>query len=347
MARTFTHLAPEERALIDLMYKQGHGPRWIGEHLGRNPGAISRELKRNRGPDGGYCAVRAGARAQAQRRKRRRTPKLAPLKPLFEAVELRLFQRWSPQQIALDLRRCHPDQPDLCVSHETIYQALYALPKGQLKKDLLSYLRHGHTRRLPRSRGKDRRGTIPDMTSIHLRPPEVEDRAVPGHWEDDLIKGAGNRSAVGTLVERTSRLILLVKVKNATAEAALEGFREAFARVPEPLRQTLTYDQGKEMACHKALAEATGLKIFFADPRSPWQRATNENSNGLIRQFLPKGANLNLFQEDDLEMYEWLLNTRPRAMHGGRTPLEVYTDVVKEALVSSPSSGDSSVALGP
>jgi IS30 family transposase len=131
----------------------------------------------------------------------------------------------------------------------------------------------------------------------------VEDRAVPGHWEGDLFNGAGNRSAVGTLVERTSRLILLVKVKNATAEAAPKAFREAFARVSEPLRQTLAYDQGKEMACHKALAEATGLKILLADPRSPWPRASNENSNGLIRQFLPKGANLNLFQEDDLEMF--------------------------------------------
>jgi IS30 family transposase len=346
MAKPYTHLAPEERALIDLMNKAGHGPSRIAEHLGRDSSTVSRELRRNQSLATSYSAVRAGERARKLRRKRRRTPKLAPLTPLFGYIELRLRQHWSPQQIARHLKRKYPNRPDLRVSHETIYTALYAMTRGQLKKDLLACLRHGHTRRLPRSRGTDRRGKIPDMVSIHLRPPEVEDRLVPGHWEGDLIKGAGNRSAVGTLVERTSRLILLVKLKNATAEAALEGFSKAFARIPLPLRQTLTYDQGREMACHKALSEETGLKIYFADPRSPWQRGTNENSNGLIRQFLPKGANLNHFLDEDLALFEWLLNTRPRLMHNDRTPEEVYTELVDATRNTMPDNDNSPVALG-
>jgi IS30 family transposase len=163
------------------------------------------------------------------------------------------------------------------------------LPRGELRAGLLSCLRQGRSGRKRRSRGQDRRGQIADMTSLHVRPPEVEDRLIPGHWEGDLIKGAFNRSAVGTLVERSSRLVLLAQMEGATAPAALAGFSRVLNGVPEPMRKSLTYDQGKEMSEHKRLIERTGVAVFFADPHSPWQRGANENTNGLLRQYLPSG----------------------------------------------------------
>ncbi len=171
------------------------------------------------------------------------------------------------------------------------------------------------------------RGQIPDMISIHARPPEVEDRLIPGHWEGDLIKGAYNQSAIGTLVERTSRLVLLAKIEGSgTAEAALAGFTAILNRVHPPLRKTLTYDRGKEMSCHKALTAATDVAVYFADPHSPWQRGSNENTNGLLRQYFPKGTNLSTFTQDDLDVIAFKLNTRPRKLHDFRMPLEVYAD---------------------
>ena len=169
------------------------------------------------------------------------------------------------------------------------------------------------------------------MTSVHVRPPEVEDRLIPGHWEGDLIKGAFNRSAVGTLVERTSRLVMLVWVENASALAALEGFTRVLNGIPEPLRKTLTYDQGKEMSEHKRLTEMTGVSVFFADPHSPWQRGSNENTNGLLREYLPKSTDLSGFTQDDLNAIAWKLNNRPRKIHGFRTPLQVYNKMLQMA----------------
>ena len=162
------------------------------------------------------------------------------------------------------------------------------------------------------------------MLSLHVRPPEVEDRLVPGHWEGDLIKGARNQSAVGTLVERTSRLVLLARMEGATAEAALAGFTASLNRVHDPMRKTLTYDQGKEMSRHKDLTAATGVAVYFADPHSPWQRGSNENTNGLLRHYLPKGTDLSGLTQDDLDAIAWKLNTRPRKLHGFRSPIEVY-----------------------
>jgi transposase, IS30 family len=245
-------------------------------------------------------------------------------------VQDQLREGWSPEQIAGRLEEAFPDDSTRTVSHETIYTAIYVLPRGSLRTDLISLLRHGHAKRRPRARGQDRRGQIADMVSLHVRPPEIEDRVIPGHWEGDLIKGARNQSCVGTLVERSSRLVLLARMDGATAEAALEGFTAILNRVRKPLRKTLTYDQGKEMSRHKDLTAATGVAVYFADPHSPWQRGSNENANGLIRQYLPKGADLSRLTQDDLDAIAYKLNTRPRKILGFRMPLEVYAQQMAE-----------------
>jgi IS30 family transposase len=232
--------------------------------------------------------------------------------------------KWSPQQIAGTLKRVFPDEPQRHVSHETIYTAIYAQPRGELRRQLIACLRHGRSTRMPRTRGADRRGQIPDMVSIHLRPPEVDDRVMPGHWEGDFIKGAGNKSSVGVLVERTSRLVLLAKMDDATAASALAGFSAKLNSIAAPLRRSLTYDQGKEMTRHKELAQRTGVAVYFCDPHSPWQRAGCENTNGLLRQYLPKGTDLSGFSQDELDAIADSLNTRPRATHLFNTPLAVF-----------------------
>jgi IS30 family transposase len=211
------------------------------------------------------------------------------------------------------------------VSHETIYNAIYMHPRGELKRELIACLRHHNQVRKPRSRGDDRRYQIQDMQSIHIRPPGVEDRLIPGHWEGDLIKGAGNRSSVGTLVERTTGFVVLAKMDNATTKAVVDSFAALLNREPAAMRKTMTYDQGREMHGHKILTERTGVQIYFADPHSPWQRGSNENTNGLLRQYMPKGSDLSIYSQDDLDAIALSLNTRPRARFNSDSPLVVYT----------------------
>jgi IS30 family transposase len=331
MEKSYNHLKPEERAAVMLMLRDGATVRSVARTLNRAPSTISRELKKNC-PDGQkYEAAAAGERARERRYQRRRWPKLGPHTVLFGVVEYFLRGRWSPEQIAGTLRNRYPDEPEKRVSHETIYNALYVMPKGELRTELLGCLRQARRIRRPRARGEDRRGQIQDMVSLHVRPPEVEDRLIPGHWEGDLIKGAFNRSAVGTLVERSSRLVMLVWMENASAAAALEGFSRILNDVPQPMRKSLTYDQGKEMSEHKQLSERTGVAVFFADPHSPWQRGSNENTNGLLRQYLPKGTDLSGFTQDDLNAFAWQMNNRPRKIHGFRTPLQVYNEMLQLA----------------
>ena len=254
-------------------------------------------------------------------------PKLGPDTPLFAVVHDQLREGWSPEQIAGMLKRAFTDDKSRRVCHETIYSAIYVMPRGALRTDLISLLRQGHAKRRPRARGQDRRGQIADMVSLHVRPPEIEDRLIPGHWEGDLIKGARNQSCVGTLVERSSRLVLLARVEGGgTADAALAGFTGILNRVHGSMRKTMTYDQGKEMSRHKDLTAATGVAVYFADPHSPWQRGSNENTNGLLRQYLPKGTDLSGLTQDDLDTIARRLNTRPRKLHGFRSPIEVYAE---------------------
>jgi len=334
MQRQRRKLTVEDRVAIDLRRKDGWGVRAIARELGRSPSVISTEIGRGREPDGTYAAGPAQAVAAARRDRSGRRARLAPDSPLFAEVAKLLRLQWSPEQIAGRRKRMEDGaavSSGVPVSHEAIYQAIYAVPRGELRRELLACLRQGKPQRGRRSKDGERRGRICDMTSIHERPAEVEGRLVPGHWEGDLIKGAGNRSSVGTLVERTSRKVVLVKLADAKAETARDGFAAGLLAVPAPLRLTLTYDQGKEMARHRELAALTGLRVYFADPHAPWQRGSNENTNGLLRQYLPKGTDLSVFSQAELDAIATRLNSRPRKMLGFATPDEVFAALVDKA----------------
>ena len=268
----------------------GHGP-----NTGRPASTVSRELTRNTCSVVGYASAPAQSLSTSRREAARPCPKLHSQSMSWRVVLTLLEWKWSPQQISGTLKRMWPNDPTQHVSHETIYTAIYAQPRGELRRQLIACLRHGHSTRMSRKRGTDRRGQIPDMVSIHVRPPEVDDRVMPGHWEGDFIKGAGNQSSVGVLVERTSRLVLLAKMEDATAASALAGFTAKLNSIAAPLRQSFTYDQGKEMTRHQELSAATGVRVYFCDPHSPWQRGTCENTNGLLRQYLPKGTDLSIY----------------------------------------------------
>jgi len=296
--------------------------------LDRSPGTISRELARNSRPELGYASVPAQVLSAQRRDAARGLAKLDHGGVTWGLVLTLLSWKYSPQQIAGTLKRVFPDDPSRQVSHETIYTAIYAHPRGELRRELIACLRQGHSKRLSRSRGTDRRGQLVEMMSIHVRPPEVDDRVMPGHWEGDFIKGAGNKSSVGVLVERTSRLVLLAKMDDATAASALAGFTAKLNLIAAPMRQTLTYDQGKEMARHAELTARTGVKVYFCDPHSPWQRGTCENTNGLLRQYLPKGSDLSTHSQADLDAIADSLNSRPRATHAFHSPLEVFATML-------------------
>jgi IS30 family transposase len=332
--RTYKQLQPEDRMTLASLKQQNYSVRAIARELGRSASTISRELSRNK-VDEHYGSVAAHAASNNRRHQARPARKLDTRSILFGLVRHCLHQRWSPEQIALALARVYPKGHEYRVSHETIYNCIYAQPVGELRKDLIACLRHAHNKRVPRSKGQDRRGHIPDMLSIHVRPPEIEDRQFPGHWEGDLIKGEGNASAVGTLVERSSRLLILVKLphpKPASAANVLQAFTDKLNAIAQPMRKTLTYDQGREMAMHKKLTEQTGVAVYFCDPHSPWQRGSNENTNGLVRQYLPKGTDLSVYDQNQLDAIADEINNRPRKTLGVRSPLTVY----REFLLNSP-----------
>ena len=325
MPRTYIHLTTQDRAVVMTMRDDQCSIRCIAKRLCRSPSTISRELLRSGGGEV-YDAGQAHQQSEARRVAPRRIPKMHPESTLFLVVQLCLRLRWSPQQIAAILKAMWPDGSSKTVSHETIYNALYLHPRGELKREMIACLRHHNQVRKPRSRGVDRRGLIKDMQSIHIRPPEVQDRIIPGHWEGDLIKGAGNRSSVGTLVERTTRFVVLAKIDDAGTVSVVDSFAAVLNRQPAAMRKTMTYDQGREMHGHKILTERTGVQIYFADPHSPWQRGSNENTNGLLRQYMPKGSDLSVYSQDELDEIALSLNTRPRQTLGFQTPLAVYTE---------------------
>jgi IS30 family transposase len=338
MGKQYSHLSCEERTFLQLALEQGSSMSSIARSLDRSVCTISRELKRNswrnqtcrpkqkgRPPlAGGYRAVLAQQRAHGLASKARKSKRLMVGGKLWNCVETLLRNYHSPEQISGILKRMNAEDRTLHISHETIYTAIYTLPRGELRKALVACLRQSRKNRRPRARGEDRRGKIQNMISIHDRPPEVDERLVPGHWEGDLIKGARNASAVGTLVERTSLFVTLAKMDNASADAAEKGFGFVLNRIAAQRRLSMTYDQGREMACHERLARHTGIKVYFADPHSPWQRGINENTNGLLRQYLPKGTDLSLFTQEELDQIAWKLNTRPRKSMQWRCPAEVF-----------------------
>jgi IS30 family transposase len=318
-------MSADERETLSLGLAHGHSLRTMAAVLGRAPSTVSREHRRN-ALHAPYRACTAQTLAAARARQPRRPRKL--LDPwLWQYVRTHLGLGCSPEQIAGRLRREYPDDMHKHLSAETIYVGLYVLPRGTLRSELLAALRQAHKARRPRARGTDRRGQLPNMTRIVDRPPEVATRTVPGHWEGDLIKGARNGSAVGTLVERTTRLVLLARMDGTDAWSAYQGFTKKLRQVPAPLRKTLTYDRGKEMAEHERLAQRLAIQVFFADPHAPWQRGTNENTNGLLRQYLPKGTDLSGYTQRELNAIAHRLNTRPRKCLHFATPLEVYAQL--------------------
>jgi transposase, IS30 family len=324
---SYKQLDYQERQTIAICRELGLSIRAIARVLGRAPSTVSREITRNCGGSSYSCRF-AHQRFVRRRRHSRPAPKLVAGNALFTSVRTLLLERWSPQQIASRLATLHPHETAQRVSHETIYNVIYAQPRGELRRELIACLRLARTKRWPRSRGEDRRGQIADLLSIHVRPPEVEDRQFPGHWEGDLIKGAGNLSAVGTLVERSTRFLMLVKLPHpnpATAAHVLQAFTDKLNGIAKPMRQTLTYDRGREMAHHAQLTASTGVAVYFCDPHSPWQRGTNENTNGLVRQYLPKGTDLSGVSQEQLDAIADSMNGRPRKTLGWLTPFEVYS----------------------
>ena len=333
MEKRYTHVSESEREEISRCLALDMGCRAIAQRLLRSPSTISREIARNAASLSRYRATeaqgRSRLRASAPRRPRRLTdPWLA------DYVLAGLQAGWSPQQMAARLKRDYPADMAKRISHETIYAAMYIIPRGELRRQLLACLRQPRQARRPRSRGADRRGHIPNMTPIAQRPPEVETRAVPGHWEGDLIKGARNASAVGTLVERTTRLVVLARMPGADARSARLGFTRKLKRIPTPLRKSLTYDQGKEMAQHERLSRKLSLNIYFADPHSPWQRGSNENTNGLLRQYLPKGSDLSAWSQRQLNAIAEHLNNRPRKTLKWMTPNEAWAHQLQSLTVA-------------
>lgn len=328
MGSRYVQLQPEERIMLAWLHQQGFGIRAIALQMHRSASTISREVRRNR-CETGYAAQPAQHACQQRRIKARPLPRLHPDGTLWRVVCDLLAWAWSPQQISATLRRMNPDDRAWHVSHETIYNAIYAFPRGELRKELIRLLRQGKSTRRPRSAGADRRGQIPEMVSIHVRPPEINDRLMPGHWEGDLIKGAGNKSAVGVLVERSSRMVLLCEMPDASAESALAAFTAKLNLIAAPLRQSLTYDQGKEMARHKDLAKATNIRVYFCDPHSPWQKGSCENTNGLLRQFLPKGSDLSQHDQRSLDAIADLLNNRPRQTLQWLSPYQKFKEFMQ------------------
>jgi transposase, IS30 family len=331
--RSYRHLSADERETLSLGSAHGHSVRTMARVLGRAPSTVSREVARNATRGQPYRAWTAQTQAVARAGQPRRPRKLAD--PwLWQYVQAQLAEGCSPEQIAGRLRRAYPDDMRKQLSTETVYAGLYILPRGTLRSELLAALRQARKARRPRARGIDRRGHIPNMTSIAERPANVATRIVPGHWEGDLLKGARNKSAIGTLVERTTRLVLLARMEGTDATSARQGFTKKLRHVPAALRKTLTYDRGKEMAEHEQLAQRLTIQIFFADPHSPWQRGTNENTNGLLRQDLPKGTDLSGYTQRELNAIAHRLNTRPRKCLDFATPLEVYAQLRHDSPVA-------------
>lgn len=322
------YLSLFERQRIASWHDRGASVREIASRIGRSPSTVSRELRRNaRDWDDGYEPVLAHLRAR-ERAKRPKPGKIEASAWLTKAIQAKLEQHWSPEQIHLFLRTQHGQDPGRTVCVETIYQALYRPTDGGLSRSLTRRLRTGRPLRRRQRRADQRSPRFGSaMRTIHERELEAVDRREPGHWEGDLIVGTQNRSAIGTLVERTSRFTILVHVPDdKTSGTVTASLVKALRRIPGPMRRSLAWDRGSEMSDHEAISMVTGVPIFFCDPGSPWQRPTNENTNGLLRQYFPKGTDLSIHSPADLRRVQRELNNRPRKSLGGRTPAQVFAE---------------------
>lgn len=319
-------LSLDERIEIRLGLERGWSLRTIAARIGRHVSTVSREVAANAGRRA-YRPTKAHARA-ARKARRPKMTKLAMNAALRDRVIADLERLWSPVQVTKRLRLDFGDDPTMSISHETIYKSLYVQGRGELRKELARCLRTGRKQRKVRGR-HEKRGTFPDMVMISERPPEVEDRAVPGHWEGDLILGANNRSAIGTLVERTTRFVLLLHLpEDRRPETLREAMTTAIKTLPDAIRRSITWDQGKEIAEHARFTVDTGVQVYFCDPHSPWQRGSNENTNKLLRQYFPKATDLSIHSATDLQRVADGLNGRPRQTLGWMTPSEKLAEVV-------------------
>ncbi|WFB09141.1 IS30 family transposase [Streptomyces sp. LX-29] len=318
------YLSEADRIHIADRLREKATVRTIAAELGRSPSTVSREIRRNRHPVGGqYRPHAAQARADA-RRPRPKPGKIGRNTALRDFIQDALDLKWSPEQICESLRRTFPDRPEMHVVHETIYQAFYVQGRGELRRELARALRSGRARRMPRRQAQQRqpRFSTP-MVMISERPAEAEDRAVPGHWEGDLIIGKDNGSAIGTLVERATRYVMLLHLpEGRSAELVRDALVTTVKTLPAHLVRSLTWDQGSEMAAHGAFTLATDIPVYFCDPASPWQRGSNENTNGLLRQYFPKGTDLSTHSREHLDAVAAELNGRPRKTLGWETPAE-------------------------
>lgn len=321
-------LTVQDREEISRGLAAGESLRQIAVRLGRAPSTVSREVAANGGRSG-YRALRAD-RAAVARRRRPKPCKLAASPRLRRAVEHGLRQKWSPEQIAGWLKRTHPTDPELRVSHETIYRTLFVQSRGVLNRELTTHLRTRRTVRQPGHRKRASgtgKGQLVDVVHISQRPAEAADRAVPGHWEGDLILGKG-MSAIGTLVERSTRFVMLFHLEGIKSTDVVPALRDQILTLPDQLRRSVTWDQGKEMALHADFTIDTGVQIYFCDPKSPWQRGTNENTNGLLRQYFPRRTDLKPYSQADLDDVAAELNGRPRKTLGFMTPAEKFAEAV-------------------
>jgi len=302
--------------------------RQIARELGRAASTVSREVARNSLSRGRYRAVAAQRRAE-DRARRPKTAKLAGNEELRGWVQAGLRRRWSPEQVSRRLAAEFGDRPEMRVSHETIYQSLYVQGRGALRRELAASLRTGRALRRPRRKDGERRGKIAGMVNISERPAEAGDRAVPGHWEGDLLIGAAGKSAIGTLVERATRFTLLVPLPAGhDAAAVADALTPVIGGLPAAVRRSLTWDQGWEMRAHARIAVDADIEIYFCDPHSPWQRGSNENTNGLLRQYFPKGTSLARYSPGQLAAVAEELNGRPRKTLGWKTPAEALAEIL-------------------
>ena len=332
----YKRLSDLEREDISRMLSQKCSFRSIAEALNRDVSTISREVNAGSCNKYTYRAIKAQNRAKRNSSKRKAGKhKLSDNQKLWAYIRKKLKKKkWSPRQIVEELKIDYPLDMTMRISPEAIYTYIYVLPRGALKKELTACLRRNHKRRYKQSRGVRIERKLEDMLSIEERPKEVEDRIVPGHWEGDLIIGKYNRSALGTLVERTTRTTILIPIKNREAETVAKAFAKEVKKLPKQMKLSMTYDQGREMARHKLFTNITGVKVYFAHPRSPWERGTNENTNGLIRQFFPKGTEFNKVSRYEVKKVQDLLNGRPRAALNFQKPYEVFNQLINNNAVA-------------
>jgi transposase, IS30 family len=329
----YERLNESEREEISRMLSQEYSFSDIAKALGRKTSTISREVNAGGCNRKTYRAVKAQNRARRNAAKRKKGKhRLNKEKELWKYIRKKLKLKWSPRQIAEELEIDYPLDMTMRISPEAIYTYIYVLPRGSLKKELTACLRQNHKRRHKQARGIKIERNIEKMLSIEERPKEVEDRTIPGHWEGDLIIGKNNRSALGTLVERTSRTTILIQVKNREAEVVAKAFAKEVKKLPQQMKLSMTYDQGREMARHKLFTDLTGVKVYFAHPRSPWERGTNENTNGLIRQFFPKGTDFNKVSRYEVKKVQDLLNGRPRQALDFQKPFQVFNQLINSAV---------------